>query len=75
VTDAQFTIIEPLATAASVIVATLSGKTAPGRTAGDAQWDAIQFAAAPALGSFTLYAVCSTGSVAGQRIVQYTVNN
>jgi hypothetical protein len=74
VTDAQFTIINAQSLPTSKIVATLSGKTATGRTDGDAQWDAIQFAALPGTGSFTLFALCSTGSVVGKRIVQYTLS-
>jgi hypothetical protein len=72
--DALFTVVDGLVTPASRISATLSGKTAAGRADGDAEWDAIQFAASPAAGSFTLYALCSTGSVVGKRIVQYTIS-
>lgn len=72
--DALFTIIDDISTTSAKIIPTLSGKTATGRADGDSQWDHVQFTANPGNGSFILYAICTTGSVAGKRVVQYTIS-
>jgi len=75
VPDAKFTLTVPEALPTSRVSAVQSGKTATGRTPGDAQWDALVFGADPSTGSIILYATCPTGSVAGKRIVVVTVDN
>jgi hypothetical protein len=74
-TDAQFAVVSATALPTSKCTATLSGKTATGRTDGDAQWDAITFGVNPGTGSITLYANCPSGSVVGKRVVTLTVSN
>jgi len=75
VTDARFTIAIPEALPTSKITVALSGKTATGRTPGDAEWDGFSFGANPGTGSITLYVTCTSGSVVGKRVVAVTVNN
>ena len=71
--DYQFTITDAAVDVASKITVIPCGKAATGRTADDWQWDGITFAALPAVGSFTLYAVAHPGPVIGKRKIQYSV--
>ena len=71
--DYQFTVIDAAVGATSKVTVIPCGKAATGRTADDWQWDGITFAALPAVGSFTLYAVSHPGPVIGKRKIQYSV--
>ena len=71
--DYQFTVTDAAVGATSKVTVIPCGKAATGRTADDWQWDGISFAALPAVGSFTLYAVAHPGPVVGKRKIQYSV--
>ena len=71
--DYQFMVTDAAVGVASKITVIPCGKVATGRTADDWQWDGITFAALPAVGSFTLYAVAHPGPVIGKRKIQYSV--
>jgi len=72
--DALFTVVDASVNAASKVTVTESGKTATGRTQGDAQWDSIDGAALPGAGSFQLFCTASPGPVVGRRLMQYFVS-
>ena len=71
--EASFTITDGSITGTSKIQVLPCGKAATGRTADDWQWDGATFAANPASGSATCYAVFTPGPVVGPRKVQYSV--
>jgi hypothetical protein len=70
---ASFTITDAGISAASKVQVLPCGKAATGRTADDWAWDGATFAALPASGSATCYAVFSPGPIVGRRKVQYSV--
>lgn len=69
----SFTITDAGIGAGSVMQVLPCGKAATGRTADDWQWDSAMFAALPAAGSATVYAVFVPGPIVGKRMVQYSV--
>lgn len=71
--DATFTIVDASVTALTEVAVVQSGATATGRADGDALWDSIAYAAVPAAGSFTLYALATPGPVVGKRKILYQV--
>jgi len=71
--DATFTVTDATVTALTEVAVVQSGATATGRAAGDALFDAITYAAVPAAGSFTLYALAYPGPVVGKRKILYQV--
>lgn len=71
--DATFTVIDAAVSVATEVAVVQSGATATDRASGDALWDAIVYAATPAAGSFTLYALAQPGPVAGKRKILYQV--
>lgn len=73
--ERSFTITDAGVGASSKVIVVPSGKAATGRTADDWQWDMISFAALPASGSFTLYAVAYPGPVIGKRKIQYSISS
>lgn len=73
--DATFTITDAGVSATTEVAVVQSGATATGRTAGDALWDSVAYAALPASGSFTLYALASPGPVVGKRKILYQVGS
>lgn len=70
----KFTITDAAASAASKIVALLSGNAATGRAAGDNEWDGLLFSARGATGNFILSAICTTGRLVGKRKVYYQIS-
>jgi hypothetical protein len=73
--DATFTISDASVTALTPVAVVQSGTTATGRASGDALWDSITYAAVPASGSFTLYALATPGPVVGKRTILYQVGS
>jgi hypothetical protein len=71
--EARFTITDAGIGATSKVQVLPCGKAATGRTADDWQWDGATFAALPAAGSATCYAVFTPGPIVGKRKVQYSV--
>jgi hypothetical protein len=71
--SATFTITDASISAASKVQVLPCGKAATGRTADDWAWDGATFAALPASGSATCYAVFTPGPIVGRRKVQYSV--
>lgn len=71
--DATFTVVDAAVTALTEVAVVQSGATATGRADGDALWDSIAYAAVPAAGSFTLYALATPGPVVGKRKILYQV--
>lgn len=71
--DATFTVVDAAVTATTEVAVVQSGATATGRADGDALWDSIAYAAVPAAGSFTLYALATPGPVVGKRKILYQV--
>lgn len=71
--DFKFTITDPRITSRSRVAVMPSGKPATGRGSDDWQWDTASFAANPASGQATVYALF-TGRVVGKRNIQYLVN-
>lgn len=70
---ASFTITDAAISATSKVQVLPCGKAATGRTADDWAWDGATFAALPASGSATCYAVFSPGPIVGRRKVQYSI--
>jgi len=70
---ASFTITDAGISAASKVQVLPCGKAATGRTADDWAWDGATFAALPASGSATCYAVFTPGPIVGRRKVQYSI--
>jgi hypothetical protein len=70
---ASFTITDAGISAASKVQILPCGKAATGRTADDWAWDGATFAALPASGSATCYAVFTPGPIVGRRKVQYSI--
>jgi hypothetical protein len=73
--DATFTIVDASVSLTSEVAVVQSGVAATSRGAGDALWDAITYAAVPAAGSFTLYALAHPGPVVGMRKILYQVGS
>jgi hypothetical protein len=71
--DATFTVVDAAVGVTSEVAVVQSGAAATSRGAGDALWDAITYAAVPAAGSFTLYALAYPGPVVGKRKILYQV--
>jgi hypothetical protein len=71
--DATFTVIDAAVSATTEVAVVQSGVAATDRGAGDALWDSIAYAAVPAAGQFTLYAMATPGPVAGKRKILYQV--
>lgn len=71
--DATFTVIDASVSATTEVAVVQSGVAATDRGAGDALWDSIAYAAVPAAGQFTLYAMATPGPVAGKRKILYQV--
>lgn len=71
--DATFTVVDAAVSATTEVAVVQSGAAATGRGAGDALWDSIAYAAVPAAGQFTLYALATPGPVAGKRKILYQV--
>lgn len=71
--DATFTVVDAAVGVTTEVAVVQSGATATSRAAGDALWDAITYAAVPAAGSFTLYALAHPGPVVGRRKILYQV--
>ena len=70
----KFTITDAAALSTSKIIVSPSGKPATGRGSDDWLWDAIQFSALSANGSFTLFAKPIGTKVMGKRKILYTIN-
>ena len=73
--DASFTIVDAAVSAITEVAVVQSGATATGRAAGDALFDAVTYAAVPAAGQFTLYALATPGPVVGKRKILYQVGS
>ncbi len=73
--DATFTVTDAAVSGITEVAVVQSGATATGRAAGDALFDSITYAAVPAAGSFTLYALASPGPVVGKRKILYQVGS
>ena len=71
--DASFTVADAGVSATSEVAVVQSGNAATGRADGDAQFDSIAYAAQPAVGQFTLYALAHPGPVVGRRKLLYQV--
>ena len=71
--DARFTVVDGTVGAASKVICVQSGNVPTGMTGGDGEWDAITYAALPAVGSFTLMSSASPGPIMGTRKLYYTV--
>jgi hypothetical protein len=71
--DATFTVVDAAVSGTTEVAVVQSGATATGRAAGDALFDSITYAAVPAAGQFTLYALATPGPVVGKRKILYQV--
>lgn len=71
--DATFTITDAGVSATTEVAVVQSGAAGTGRPLGDSLWDSITYAAVPAAGSFTLYALASPGPVVGTRKILYQI--
>ncbi len=71
--DATFTVVDATVSAITEVAVVQSGATATGRADGDALFDSVTYAAVPAAGQFTLYALASPGPVVGKRKILYQV--
>jgi hypothetical protein len=73
ITEKTFIITDAACTGTSKVIVVASGETATNRSAGDALFDAIVYAATPGTGQFTLYANSPTSSITGKRYIYYTI--
>lgn len=73
--ELRTTIVDALVTPTSKILVWSSGEAATGRPAADADWDQLILSAvaAPAGGSFTLFAMAVPGPILGRRVIFYQV--
>ncbi len=71
--DATFTVVDAAVSATTEVAVVQSGATATSRAAGDALFDSVAYAAVPAAGQFTLYALATPGPVVGKRKILYQV--
>ena len=69
----KFLISDAAVLASSKVVPQQSGKAATGRQADENEMDMLHLRAAPAAGTFTLYAACLTGRVNGKFKINYQV--
>lgn len=70
---AEFTIIAPTVSPASIVIVSESGATATGRVGNDQAWDQLSLAARAASGSFIVTAIPYPGPVVGKRKILYQV--
>lgn len=68
-----FTVADAAVNAASRIVMTQSGKTATGKSGGEAAFDAVICVCAPGAGAMTVEAFAVTGPVSGKMKFNYLI--